>query len=105
MIIGWYCGNAEGQTHRVALKEPNAYGLYDTQGNVKEWVFDTYRGGYQSLSSLDPFNIVVSHRVIRGGSWGTGGAATCRSSARQFACARYIDNGLGLRLARTRLTP
>ena len=103
--IGWYCGNAEGQTHQVALKEPNSFGLYDTQGNVKEWIFDTYRGDYQSLPNLDPFNIVVSHRVIRGGSWGTGGASTCRSANRQFADARYIDNGLGLRLARTSSIP
>ena len=36
--IAWFFGNSEEQTHTVAQKEPNAWGLYDMLGNVAEWV-------------------------------------------------------------------
>tara|TARA_B100000315_G_C14001501_1_gene330400 strand:+ start:111 stop:383 length:273 start_codon:yes stop_codon:yes gene_type:complete len=32
----WYYGNAEWQTHAVARKKPNAWGLFDMHGNVWE---------------------------------------------------------------------
>ena len=38
--IAWYGGNGEGQTHSVKQKQPNAWGLYDTLGNVWEWTQD-----------------------------------------------------------------
>lgn len=54
--MGWYDQNSEKRTHQVATKAPNAYGLYDMLGNVREWTAD----GDGSL------------RVTRGGSWGNG---------------------------------
>jgi formylglycine-generating enzyme required for sulfatase activity len=33
----WFNDNAVGQVHAVGLKLPNAWGLYDMHGNVKEW--------------------------------------------------------------------
>jgi len=38
--IGWYGGNSDRETHPVAQKEPNAFGLYDMHGNVSEWCQD-----------------------------------------------------------------
>jgi len=39
--IAWYSGNSNNETHPVAQKKPNGYGLYDMNGNVYEWCQDT----------------------------------------------------------------
>jgi len=54
--VAWYFGNSQGSTHPVAQKKANAWGLYDTLGNVWEWCEDRYTLGSES-------------RVLRGGSW------------------------------------
>ena len=35
--VAWYAKNGEDKTHPVAKMKPNAWGLYDTLGNVAEW--------------------------------------------------------------------
>jgi len=60
-----------GATHAVGQKSPNAWGLYDTLGNVSEWVEDWYGDRYyQSSPAADPTGPADGqYHVARGGSW------------------------------------
>jgi formylglycine-generating enzyme required for sulfatase activity len=64
----WIFRNSGAQTHRIGLKLPNAWGLYDMNGNVSEWCQDWlgfYRGGF----ATDPRDSETdSYRAVRGGS-------------------------------------
>jgi len=69
--IAWYGKNSGGGTHDVAQKQANGFGLYDTLGNVWEWVNDWYDAHYyQNSPSKDPKGPSSGeYRVLRGGSW------------------------------------
>lgn len=69
--IAWYDKNSEGQTHEVAQKRANGFGLFDVLGNVWEWVNDGYdEKGYHHRPSQDPSGATSGvYRVLRGGSW------------------------------------
>ncbi len=73
--IAWYGENSGGRPHDVAQKRANAWGLFDTIGNVDEWVADWYDEHYYSRSpSADPPGASTGQsRVIRGLSWFSGG--------------------------------
>ncbi|MHC4504034.1 MAG: protein kinase domain-containing protein, partial [Planctomycetota bacterium] len=81
----WHGGNCGGQTHPVGQKKPNAWGLYDTHGNVWEWVADWYDAGYYAKSPReDPTGPDSGRdRLLRGGSWHSL-RHLCRSAFRNY---------------------
>jgi len=83
----------------VGSYQANAWGLYDTHGNVWEWCLDWYAGTLAGGS--DPAGAVSgSTRVKRGGSWDST-ASDCRSTARSIYSPSVRYSSFGFRLVRT----
>lgn len=59
------------KTARVGRFEPNAFGLYDTAGNVFEWVADCFHDRFsEAPADGSPIEKAgCGKRVIRGGAW------------------------------------
>ena len=97
--IGWYTYNSDSETHPVAQKTPNAWGLYDMSGNVWEWCQDWFSESYYDSSpSTDPAGPSSgSYRVLRGGCWSLP-AQYCRTAIRYNSRPAIRDSCLGFRL-------
>ena len=67
--IAWYGENSGNETHFVAGKEANSWGLYDMLGNVYEWCADVWVKGYTEKARAAVAESASAHRVFRGGSW------------------------------------
>ena len=94
----WYDSNSGARTHPVGAKNPNGFGLYDTSGNVAEWVQDCYVEYPQALLP-DPINECYNgDRVVRGGDYG-GKLTDLRVSRRDYRPKLYSDPKIGFRLA------
>lgn len=95
----WFDKNSGRRTNPVAKKKPNAWGLYDMQGNVSEWCHDWY-GDYPSAKGSDYKGPASGHhKVIRGGAWlSSAQTVNCSSRGNDFHVVRCYD--IGFRLAR-----
>ena len=89
----WVNSNSGRRTHAVGELKSNPFGLYDTHGNVWEWVQDVwepkYYGRFLGTSAVNPSgpSSAGSFRVARGGGW-LFYPPQCRSSIRcpSFNC-------------------
>ena len=97
--VAWHRANSGEKTHEVKTKGKNAYGLYDTLGNVWEWTADWY-GGYQTGQGVDPKGPSTGEkRVIRGGGW-VSFSGFARASLRGVYLPDFRDFSLGFRCVR-----
>ncbi|MBR2838042.1 MAG: formylglycine-generating enzyme family protein [Kiritimatiellae bacterium] len=108
--LAWFDGNSDSQQHAVGLKLPNAFGLYDTLGNVLEWTRDAYASGADYVATFgagwQPGDVVVdpantssdSTLVVRGGAFGRFGAYI-RCASRLSMSNWTSVNECGMRMA------
>jgi uncharacterized protein (TIGR02996 family) len=88
------------RTCKAGSYAPNAFGLYDTHGNVEEWCADWYARDYgdESQRTDPPGPSAGSTRVYRGGSW-LDPSSKCRSARRGLRAPAGRENYLGFRVA------
>jgi formylglycine-generating enzyme required for sulfatase activity len=94
----FYCTGPS--TVAVGNYAPNAWGIFDMHGNVKEWCLDI-RVGYSQSTAVNPFNAGAASGgnvcVVRGGAWNDT-ALFCRSAARDSTYPDVRGETLGFRV-------
>jgi formylglycine-generating enzyme required for sulfatase activity len=96
--MGWHQDNSGGQTHPVGEKPPNIWGLYDIDGNVREWVKDR-PSFYAPAAATDPPGDRDGARLVRGGAWDSA-ARDLRVSYRGFSSPAFKTADIGFRCVR-----
>ncbi len=102
----WYSGSGARSTHPVGHKKPNAWGLFDMQGNAAEWCEDLYDWNYGRVPRDGSAHTVpgvpavaAARRVLRGGSWSSP-AQACRPSYRCPVPTAHRGSDTGFRIVR-----
>ncbi|HEY1188366.1 MAG TPA: SUMF1/EgtB/PvdO family nonheme iron enzyme, partial [Gemmata sp.] len=93
----WFKSNSEGRTHVVGGKAANAWGLYDTLGNVCEWCLDGMRD-YTAGEHINPMgDLRDRERSLRGGCW-VDDPMRCRAASRYRSVPASRNSNFGFRV-------
>ena len=87
--VGWYEVNSPKNHQPIGLKKPNAWGLYDMHGNVREWTRSWDLTWYLNSGG---------RKITRGGSF-FDMANFCRSASRTSTNQCGLGDNLGFRVA------
>ncbi len=85
----WYKTNSGHEPHEVGKTKPNAWGLYDMAGNVREWVHDfygptAYKEAAKNTPAVNPKGPKTGEiHVVRGGDYSSD-PKELRCAARAF---------------------
>ena len=96
-------GRYRKRTEPAGSFPPNAFGLHDVHGNVREWVEDCWHGSYRgapSNGSAWTGSGDCGKRVLRGGSW-YDEPRLLRSALRFGVTTGFRSRYAGFRVART----
>lgn len=97
------CNDGYGENAPTGKYKPNAFGLYDMTGNVREWVEDCHQAGYEGApteGSVRKGTGACEKRVVRGGAW-VDGPSTSRSAYRYAEAENFRNYQVGFRVACT----
>jgi formylglycine-generating enzyme required for sulfatase activity len=97
------CKDGQKYTAPVGSFRPNPWGLYDTLGNVREWVQDCYAGSYDGGPDTQAARTApdCAKGVVRGGAWDAATPGGVRSAQRLDVEHGATGNTLGFRVARS----
>ena len=99
--VAWYIGNSGRKTQDVGLKKPNQLGLYDCNGNVWEWCYDTTENIEEGKNYIyKAFDSSNRYRREKGGFW-ENHTSYCVVRSREQYSSFDSGYGIGFRLVRT----
>ncbi len=95
------CDDGYPETGPTGKYKPNAFGLHDMSGNVREWVEDCFRPGYAGAPTDGSAwnDASCEKRIVRGGGW-IDGFQTVRSAYRHTQDGGLRSYQVGIRVAR-----
>jgi formylglycine-generating enzyme required for sulfatase activity len=91
------------ETSPVGSFKPNAFGLFDMEGNVFQWVEDCYQESHSGAPTNGSARTSgnCKRRVVRGGSWYDSPDYLRSANRSRVDASDSRDDDLGFRVART----
>lgn len=103
--FAWYVTSSRDRTHTVGAAAANDLGLFDTLGNVGEWVWDRYEFEYgffgkPEVAVADPAGPDFGDVRVVKGCGHRSGPDFCRLGNRETQAPAFHGRDLGFRIAR-----